>query len=266
MPHAEGNLRKVQLCDVQLLAIFHEICIQNKLNYWVDYGSLLGLCRHKGFIPWDDDVDVSMPREDYEKAVMIFPGILEKYGIDAKEENDEPSARIGIGYKHRQTGIWIDVFPVDTLTNTNDNTETKELLIRKINNYKKVYAKKKTKKSRKELAEIRDLSIAGFEKGSETLLYNGPEFLFPKIVIDKRDNVFPLSTAAFEDIIVNVPNNIDAHLTQIYGSSYMQFPKSGVEHHGSAQGKLSEWAVLNHVDMSVIQKELQEILMTIKSK
>ena len=265
LPKAEGNLRKLQLCDEQLLAIFHEICIQNNLKYWVDYGTLLGLKRHGGFIPWDDDIDVSMMREDYEKAIRIFPEIFAKYGIDAKEEKNEPSARIGIGYKHKKTGIWMDVFPMDELSETDGSDETKCLLKKKINSYKKFYEKKKTKVSREKLSEIRDLSITGFKEGNKTLLYNAPEFLFPKIVIHNKENVFPLSTAKFESITVNVPKDIAANLTDYYGPTYMQFPKSGVEHHGSTQGKLSEWAVSNNIDMSVISEELKSILKTIKN-
>ncbi len=64
-PKATGSLRDVQLGDVELLRVFNDLCRKYKLQYWLDWGTLLGAVRHKGFIPWDDDLDVSMPRNDF---------------------------------------------------------------------------------------------------------------------------------------------------------------------------------------------------------
>jgi lipopolysaccharide cholinephosphotransferase len=58
-------LRQAQLVMLRLLKAFHSICEENGLRYWLDAGTLLGAVRHGGFIPWDDDVDVLMPRDDY---------------------------------------------------------------------------------------------------------------------------------------------------------------------------------------------------------
>ena len=81
-PKATGLLRQVQLADVELLRIFHNICQRHHLRYWLDCGTLLGAVRHGGFIPWDDDLDVCMPREDYEKAFPILSQELSHYGIE----------------------------------------------------------------------------------------------------------------------------------------------------------------------------------------
>lgn len=64
---ATGNLRKFQKQDVDLLKEFIRICDKYNLRYWLDFGSLLGAVRHNGFIPWDDDCDVSMPESDFIK-------------------------------------------------------------------------------------------------------------------------------------------------------------------------------------------------------
>ena len=72
IPKAQGNLRLIQKANAKFLKIFDEICKENNIEYWIDFGTLLGAIRHKGFIPWDDDVDVSMKRDDYEKFISLF--------------------------------------------------------------------------------------------------------------------------------------------------------------------------------------------------
>ena len=70
-PTKNENLRNLQLGILELLRIFDKLCKKNDLVYWLDSGNLLGAYRHKGFIPWDDDMDVAMPREDYNKAQQV---------------------------------------------------------------------------------------------------------------------------------------------------------------------------------------------------
>ena len=69
----EGDslLRQAQLVMLRLLKTFHALCEEEGLRYWLDSGTLLGAQRHGGFIPWDDDVDVMMPREDYLKFIGL---------------------------------------------------------------------------------------------------------------------------------------------------------------------------------------------------
>ncbi len=65
-------LRLVQTANLGLLKILDKLCKENNITYWLDFGTLLGAKRHKGFIPWDDDVDIGMPREDYERFFQAF--------------------------------------------------------------------------------------------------------------------------------------------------------------------------------------------------
>ena len=64
-----AQMKKVWQVETDLLAVFTEVCRKENLRFWVDGGSLLGTIRHHGFIPWDDDVDVCMPRADYDRLV-----------------------------------------------------------------------------------------------------------------------------------------------------------------------------------------------------
>ena len=63
------ELKKFQL---EILGVVADFCEKNNIKYWIDSGTLLGAIRHKGYIPWDDDIDVGMLREDYNKFSKIF--------------------------------------------------------------------------------------------------------------------------------------------------------------------------------------------------
>ena len=65
-------LRKLQLAELEILKFLVKICEENNIRYYISGGTYLGAVRHKGFIPWDDDVDIAMPRKEYERFLEIF--------------------------------------------------------------------------------------------------------------------------------------------------------------------------------------------------
>ena len=69
----ELSSKDVKKVELDILINFDRFCKKNKLRYYLAGGTLLGAIRHKGFIPWDDDIDVCMPRPDFEKLIKIFP-------------------------------------------------------------------------------------------------------------------------------------------------------------------------------------------------
>lgn len=71
----EGDtpLRQCQLVQLYLLEILDKVCKKHGLKYYLDFGTLLGALRHNGAIPWDDDLDVSMPIDDYNKFISLSP-------------------------------------------------------------------------------------------------------------------------------------------------------------------------------------------------
>ena len=73
-----GNLRKLQLTELDILKQIVKICDENSLTYYISGGTFLGAVRHKGFIPWDDDIDIAMPRTSYEKFADLADEKLPK--------------------------------------------------------------------------------------------------------------------------------------------------------------------------------------------
>ena len=130
----EMSLKDVQGVSFGILTHFHNFCIKNGLKYSLGYGSLIGAVRHKGFIPWDDDMDFSMLRKDYEKLCQIASTeFIHPYffqysntGKDflnghAKLRNSETTAIVKDELKRNlkyNQGIFIDIFPLD---NVSDN-------------------------------------------------------------------------------------------------------------------------------------------------
>lgn len=120
------TLEEIKQEETALLEWFHSFCIANDLVYSIAYGTLLGAVRHQGFIPWDDDIDVVMPRQDYDKFISLaqsteLPGNI---GVQSTEIDGfvQPFAKVinkSIEVKSgRNTGsnkewLWIDIFPVD---------------------------------------------------------------------------------------------------------------------------------------------------------
>lgn len=121
------TLSEIKNIELDILKTFDRFCRENNLYYSLCGGTLLGAVRHKGFIPWDDDIDVCMSRSDYEKFKKIFPEILNKiYKIRSIENNnfDKPYLKmININTKVKPNiekedindSLWIDIFPVDGL-------------------------------------------------------------------------------------------------------------------------------------------------------
>ncbi len=125
-----SELRKLQLAELENMKIFSEICDKHGFRYFLIGGTMLGAIRHKGFIPWDDDIDVGMPRTDYEKLIKIVKKELpEGFDFLNYKQNTEYkryfSRVINLSVtvtnqsytKTIEENAWLDIFPFDGMPN-----------------------------------------------------------------------------------------------------------------------------------------------------
>ena len=142
------SLREIQLAELDILSAFDEFCRQNQIKYSMAGGTLLGAVRHKGFIPWDDDIDVGMPRPDYEKFVELVSQqnykLNEYYAVvpDRGRGANLPYLKIvdkrisvppDVGAK--VDNLWIDVLPFDGCSS---NRKKAQKLLKKAKHYRHI--------------------------------------------------------------------------------------------------------------------------------
>jgi len=123
----QEELRRLQLIELDMLVELDRVCRKNDIPYRITGGTLLGAVRHKGFIPWDDDADVNMLREDYERfkkvADQLDPEICwfqdhdtdpeYRWGYAKLRRTGTKYVRVGQEHLKCRTGIFIDIFPLD---------------------------------------------------------------------------------------------------------------------------------------------------------
>lgn len=126
----EHQLSDLQKKLVDMLEWFHNFCVEHQLQYYLLGGTMLGAARHEGFIPWDDDVDIGMPRDDYERFLSLTKG--KRFGDLIVEDIHTPAKDFYYGYSKIydlsttlventrykiRRGIYLDLFPLDGVSN-----------------------------------------------------------------------------------------------------------------------------------------------------
>ena len=240
VPKAEGFLREYQLALLSIFIEMDRICTSHNIRYMISGGSLLGAKRHGGFIPWDDDIDTDMMREDYEKFPAIFNACTTNPDLYCDFWRDKnASATCILKIQHRKIRqVFVDIFPLDFYYTGVQGKDKKRL-------------NKKIKFIRK-LLSLNPFRISDNTKLLKFLKKITHNIINEKIEVDERlrpsihwgiefpdrwnnwiydyNHIFPLKKIKFEGHEFNCPNNVEFVLTNIYGN-YMEFPKSICPHH-----------------------------------
>ena len=138
----DNELKKLHKDLLTILLELDRICRKHNIRYFLSGGTLLGAIRHKGFIPWDDDIDVEMMREDYDKFCEICKSELNHEKFFLQTQNNDINynwvygklrlkgteyVRVGQDHLKQKTGIFIDIFPID---NTKNNKVSQYIISR----------------------------------------------------------------------------------------------------------------------------------------
>lgn len=252
------DIYKLKEIQLNILKEFANFCEENDINYWLDSGTLIGAVRHKGYIPWDDDIDVGMLRPDYDKFAQIYNEnrkntryIFKSYEIDndfsfphgkmldTKTVLNEPDIKMSVN---------IDVFVYD---NAPDNNKEVYKMYKRRDIYRKLHSaqilkhKPKGNIIRRVIGYILHYVLRNFEKNyfCKKMVNNSKKYAndktlrvgnftsFTKFTCDKK--VFDsFIDGEFEGCIFKIPVGYDEWLTEYYGD-YMTLPplEKRVSHH-----------------------------------
>ncbi|MEG1860727.1 MAG: LicD family protein [Bacteroidaceae bacterium] len=243
--YRQDTLRKAQLRQLEILKTIAAICESNDIPYWLDAGTLLGAVRHDGFIPWDDDIDVSMRAEDLERFIQVAPKLLPE-GMVLQTPTSDPTIK-GEAYKVRllnsfyvegaddnyatyQKGLFVDLFPfVNYPSHLQGLTRKVARGICIAYNHlhsphyfslrtmgESLYFGCKLSICRLLWYTLQPLARSGKHTCSRPI-YNWHGTIYTTA------SIFPLSTITFEGINFRAPGNPNAYLKAIY-RNYMQLP------------------------------------------
>ncbi len=245
--------RAVQLRQLEILKEAHRICVENSIDYYLINGSALGAVRHNGFIPWDDDVDIALFRRDYDKLIALCQSELkENYFLQTNQSDPEyylAYAKIRINgtiFKesfydqiNMHHGIFIDIFPLDTISDSNFISTLQYYFVRLLNylvllKYKRIRTIKSFIirflfspvvffMSQKKLLNMinKVIFFPGNRKTKKAFNYFGG-------YSNKKDSFSPTifgnaKLMIFEDDYYPIPEKWNEYLTQLYGD-YMKLP------------------------------------------
>ena len=218
----KGVLKYSQEFCMELLFFVDNICRKYGIEYWVDYGNLLGAVRHGGYIPWDDDMDIGMMRADYEKFLSIFDDEVKSHGIedrfDLRVYYKDTVMFVQMMYMAPNFGLIsaLDIFPYDYIKSHDEKSE-------------KTFGEEKTKMKRivreggdieKGIRDYMNAMNATYEKQDYLISsVEGPRSPFSKYSFDvlETDKVFPLGEVEFNGVMVKAPKDPDYWLTSLYG-------------------------------------------------
>lgn len=238
-------LRKAQLIMLDMLVEFDVICKKHQLQYWLDSGSLLGAVRHQGFIPWDDDIDLAMPIEDYNKFIAIANDELsseiffqtsktdKNFKFDYIKLRSNKASIVEFHEKERQInyhqGVFVDIFPMLTIENTEASKKLYASTLKEIRDASSISLHTPDGKDDPIKRTSLVASLKQKHQGWKTDKSAKAKVIYSGEMADVAawfdiEEVFPLTTMEFEGLSFPVPNNPSHYLDAIYSFDYRQLP------------------------------------------
>ena len=235
-------LRKAQLIMLDMLIEFDAICKKHQLQYWLDSGTLLGTVRHQGFIPWDDDIDLAMPIEDYRQFIEIAKNELSSdiflqtaktdhnFKFDYTKLRSNKASIVEFHEKDKSLdyhqGVFVDIFPMLVIENTQENKILYDNTLKEIRDVSSTSlhtpnGKDDPAKRAALVASLRQ-KHQGWETKQSKVIYGGE---MPDVAAwFDVEKVFPLTAMEFEGHAFPVPNSPSHYLDAIYSFDYRQLP------------------------------------------
>lgn len=235
IPKAEGDVALLQRGNLYLLRRLRAICLENNIRYWLIGGTLIGAVRHKGFIPWDDDVDVAILREDLDRLKQVIARYPE-LNIDRYYFSDGAWQTMKMTFADERMPFWIDLLVYDY---AGDRSVSSEELWNRIQSVRIETILLLWKANKKMKMKYSDMIIHD-EKDAETVdtIYSKAFSKLPAVItrdyvyrsIDSVcirwktlfpcDITFPLGELEYEGDLYPVPKDYEWYLKFQYGDIY----------------------------------------------
>lgn len=250
----------LQTIELDMLKQFVEICNRLELEYFLVCGSALGAVKYRGFIPWDDDIDVAMPREDYQRFLRKAPSLLPDYVFLQNFRTDPEFPHIfsklrdsrttfieaGVAHRKIHHGVYIDIFPLDGYPEG-------KLAQFRLEFWKKIYSWQQYcalegdapfkvrirnrifrllgyhKCTAKTLAKMEELFLR--YPASDSAIWCNHGNWQGRLEYAPRSQYGKGTWGEFEGLTVRLPENYDAYLTQKYGPWQQDLPESQKHSH-----------------------------------
>lgn len=249
---SDAELKKVSF---DILLFVDEFCKRKGICYFLCGGTMLGAFRHKGFIPWDDDIDIMMPRADYDRFLCEFPahdcyaldapGLTPGYPFAYAKVVDKRTVKYqgAVRERFKNGYVDVDVFPIDNVPDSEEEQKRFFDSIKRIEDRRTFFLFPKREKGLKPLAArmVRavlewtglmniDKAVAAFSRLARKYEFSGSGHWAITSIhhygikeVNTAADYFPVLEAEFEGRSFPVPSNYDTYLTRLYGD-YMKMP------------------------------------------
>ena len=240
---ATGFLRKLQLHTFEMLKFLVNIFEKYDFDYWLDFGSLIGAYRHGGFIPWDDDIDTSMPRPDFEKFLKVLPKEIDRFEglkdkvVVRKGSSVFKGAVLSENIKYspimqfytKEPFAILEVYPSDFVNLSDSSPST-------LHKYRQSFYKVRST-FKEDYVNGKCTFEEGILKGNKELGISDEKTEYMACSIDGAprkpihiSKIYPLRKVYFEDIEMNIPHSPVEYLSAYYNEDVTRIPKK-IHHH-----------------------------------